>query len=139
MLYTGLLRIRLLPVEAGIIKGVGQWRNRVASTLEDLSVCVKVKLKSPMKTGYRRLADMASWPMKTTGTFSNLRFENYGLPVGWDMGSIWYLMLKPAVRQFTYIEFTKPVTFYSLPDSIFDVCERFIWLKNFTDLLRTQK
>jgi len=104
-------------VEAGIIKGVANGETELQGTLEDLSVCVKVKVEIADEDRIQEtFADMASWPMKTTGTFSNLRFENYGLPVGWDNGVNMVFDVKTG--RSAYIEFTKPVTFYSLPDSI---------------------
>lgn len=104
-------------IEEGIIKGIANGETDLQGTLDDLDVRVRVKVEIADKDSIQeRFADMASWPMKTSGTFSNLRFENFGLPLGWDDGINMTFDIKTG--RSASVEFTKPLTFYSLPDSV---------------------
>lgn len=104
-------------MEEGIIKGVANGETELQGILDDLNVRVKVIVEIAEKDSIqKRFSDMASWPMKTSGTFSNLRFENFGLPLGWDDGINMIFDVKTG--RSASVEFTKPVKFYSLPDSI---------------------
>lgn len=104
-------------IEEGIIKGVANGETELQGTLDDLNVRVRVKVEIADEYSIQeRFTDMASWPMKTSGSFSNLRFENNGLPSGWDDGINMRFDVKTG--RSASIEFTKPLTFYSLPDSV---------------------
>ena len=104
-------------VQDGVIKGIANGETGLHGTLDELSVHVNVKVEIAGKERiHETFADLASWPIKTSGTFSNLRYENTALPNGWEDGINMIFDVKTG--RSASIEFNKPVTFYSLPDSV---------------------
>ena len=104
-------------VQDGVIKGIANGETGLHGTLDELSVHVNVKVEIAGKERiHETFADLASWPIKTSGTFSNLRYENTALPNGWEDGI--NMIFDVKTRRSASIEFNKPVTFYSLPDSV---------------------
>lgn len=104
-------------VQNGIVKGIANGETELHGILDDLNVSVRVKVEIAYKEKtHETFADLASWPIKTSGTFSNLRYENIALPVGWNDGVNMIFDVKTG--RSASIEFNKPVTFYSLPDSV---------------------
>ena len=100
-----------------MIKGIANGETGLHGTLDELSVHVNVKVEIAGKERiHETFADLASWPIKTSGTFSNLRYENTALPNGWEDGINMIFDVKTG--RSASIEFNKPVTFYSLPDSV---------------------
>lgn len=104
-------------VNEGVIKGIANGETELQGILDDLNVSVRVKVEiSDKEKTHETFADLASWPIKTSGTFFNLRYENTALPVGWNDGINMIFDVKTG--RSASIEFNKPVTFYSLPDSV---------------------
>lgn len=104
-------------VQDGVIKGIANGETALHGILDELSVHVNVKVEIADKEKvHETFANLASWPIKTSGTFSNLRYNNTVLPVGWNDGINMIFDVKTG--RSASIEFNKPVTFYSLPDSV---------------------
>ena len=101
----------------GVLKGLSEGEAVVEGVLEGLNLSMKVSVE--MASGekvHETFDDLANWEINTTGTFSNMRYDNSDLPFGWTDGM--NLLFDVNTGRSASIIFPKTVRFHSLPDSI---------------------
>lgn len=104
-------------VNNGVVKGISNGTTELLGKLNDLEISVRVTVEIGKNTiVHADFSDMATWDMKLHASVVNLRFENADLPLGWEDGI--NMLFDINSGRALYIDIQKPITFYSLPDSI---------------------
>ena len=104
-------------VNNGVVKGISNGTTDLLGKLNDLEISVRVTVEIGKNTiVHADFSDMATWDMKLHASVVNLRFENADLPLGWEDGI--NMLFDINSGRALYIDIQKPITFYSLPDSI---------------------
>ena len=101
----------------GTLKGLAEGEAEIEGTLDELTLQLKVIVE--MASGekvHETFDDLATWERKTSGTFTNMRFENTDLPFGWNDGI--NMLFDVNTGRSASISFPKEIRLYSLPDSM---------------------
>jgi len=105
-------------VEGGILKGISNGKSTLHGSFKDKEVIleVSVELAGNKERVHEDFADMSIFTINKNSSIANLRFDNNSLPLGWANGTNMVFDINGG--RFPYIELQKPITFYSLPDSM---------------------
>ena len=105
-------------VEDGILKGISNGKSTLHGSFKDKEVIleVSVELAENKERVHENFADMSIFTINKNSSIANLRFDNNSLPLGWTNGANMIFDINGG--RFPYIELQKPITFYSLPDSM---------------------
>lgn len=104
-------------VKNGVLKGVSNGSSTLRGSFKEKEVIVEVIVEVANKERvHENFADMSLFAVNKNSSIANLRFDNSSLPWGWTNGT--NMIFDIIGGRYPYVELQKPITFYSLPDSM---------------------
>lgn len=108
----------ICSVDNGILKGLKNGTTYIVGNLGAFKDSIRVKVEIPTagRMAHDTFSDFGSWTLTSSSSTWNTTLETTGLPAGWTHGAAVKYTFKSTRSPF--IKLTKPMSLYSLPDTI---------------------